>query len=317
MSAWATASRAQARVSMRGLDKILGAGASARLGLNENDVSRLYDVLDEITQAAAAEKARYSRPAAVPQNRAQRRAEKRQKDKHKPPVSYPAQPAAAQMVERVDKAARRRQLLTELAALGKWLTSCWDKLPLTWAGRPIDWDFRPMVWFNGQYLRLPEDEKGLPELARETMRRFYRVAVPPEEEVDAFKALVEFYTAGPQEVADRPGSSRTEELALDYVTDGPAIVAAFQQAYCIDLTRARLHWWRFKALMSNLPEETQLVKIVGFRTADLTPVSGRRAGAACRAERTLRSARRPAERRRSHCHPARPATKPLRPRFRR
>ena len=109
--------RAQARVSMRGLDKILGAGASARLGLNENDVSRLYDVLDEITQAAAAEKARYSRPAAVPQNRAQRRAEKRKKDKHKPPVSYPGQPAAAQMVERVDKAARRRQLLTELAAL--------------------------------------------------------------------------------------------------------------------------------------------------------------------------------------------------------
>ena len=52
-----------------------------------------------------------------PQNRAQRRAEKRQKDKHKPPVSYPAQPAAAQMVERVDKATRRRQLLTELAAL--------------------------------------------------------------------------------------------------------------------------------------------------------------------------------------------------------
>ena len=62
------------------------------------------------------------------------------------------------------------------------------------------------------------------------MRRFYRVAVPPEEEVDAFNALVEFYTAGPQEVSDRPGSSRTEELALDYITDGPAIVAAFQQA---------------------------------------------------------------------------------------
>ena len=121
--------RAQARVSMRGLDKILGAGASARLGLNENDVSRLYDVLDEITQAAAAEKARYSRPAAVPQNRAQRRAEKRKKDKHKPPVSYPGQPVsrsegfypqavpAAQMVERVDKASRRKQLLDELAAL--------------------------------------------------------------------------------------------------------------------------------------------------------------------------------------------------------
>lgn len=96
---------------------LLNANDLDRLGLNENDVSRLYDVLDEITQAAAAEKARYSRLAAAPQNRAQRRAEKRKKDKHKPPVSYPGQPAAAQMVERVDKAARRRQLLTELAAL--------------------------------------------------------------------------------------------------------------------------------------------------------------------------------------------------------
>ena len=117
--------RAQARVSMRGLDKILGAGASARLGLNENDVSRLYDVLDEITQAAAAEKARYSRPAAVPQNRAQRRAEKKARQRtqtaghivSQQPVSFPAQPPAAQMVERVDKAARRKALLAELAAL--------------------------------------------------------------------------------------------------------------------------------------------------------------------------------------------------------
>ncbi|MFR8717767.1 MAG: hypothetical protein ACLVES_08705 [Faecalibacterium prausnitzii] len=115
-----------------------------------------------------------------------------------------------------------------------------DRLPRAWAGRPIDWDFRPMVWFNGQYLRLPEDEKGLPELARETMCRFYRVAVPPEEEVDAFKELVEFYPAGPAVVPqNRPGSSRTEELALDYITDGPAIVAAFQQAYGIDLTAGK------------------------------------------------------------------------------
>ena len=107
--------RAQARVSMRGLDKILGAGASARLGLNENDASLIYDIVDEIVQAAAAEKQRRTRPTLpAPQNRAQRRAEKR---KHKPPVSYPAQSAAAQMVDRVDKAARRKQLLAELSAL--------------------------------------------------------------------------------------------------------------------------------------------------------------------------------------------------------
>ena len=55
--------RAQARVSMRGLDKILGAGASARLGLTENDLGRIYDIPRRPqTGPAAAEKARYSPP---------------------------------------------------------------------------------------------------------------------------------------------------------------------------------------------------------------------------------------------------------------
>lgn len=58
-------------------------------------LSRLYDVLDEITQAAAAEKARYSRLAAAPRTAPSAGLEKRKKDKHKPPVSYPGQPAAA------------------------------------------------------------------------------------------------------------------------------------------------------------------------------------------------------------------------------
>lgn len=108
--------RAQARVSMRGLDQDLGRRGIRRLGLNENDVSRLYDVLDEITQAAAAEKARYSRPAAVPRTapsaglRSARRTSTSRRE-----LSGPA--CRRQVVERVDKATRRKQLLTELAAL--------------------------------------------------------------------------------------------------------------------------------------------------------------------------------------------------------
>lgn len=110
--------RAQARICMHCLDSFLGDGSSTRLGLNENDVSLIYDVIDEVGKAITAEKQRFGMAAPAPQNRAQRRAEKRQKGKqHKPPLSYPAQPAAAQMVERVDKAARRRELLDELAAL--------------------------------------------------------------------------------------------------------------------------------------------------------------------------------------------------------
>ena len=112
--------RAQARLVMACIDEILGAGASARLGLDENDAAPIYDVLDAINEACMAEKQRYTRriPKPQPMNREQRRAEKKHKHGQKPQaVSFPAQPPAARMVERVDKAARRKALLAELAAL--------------------------------------------------------------------------------------------------------------------------------------------------------------------------------------------------------
>ena len=107
--------RAQARIAMDCIDEILGAGSSARLGLDENNMAPIYDVIEELGNAFAAEKQRYAAKPAQPMNREQRRAQAK-KNRHKPPVSYPA-PPAAQMVERVDSAARRKQLLAELAAL--------------------------------------------------------------------------------------------------------------------------------------------------------------------------------------------------------
>lgn len=38
------------------------------------------------------------------------------------------------------------------------------------------------------------------------------------------------------------------------------------QAYGLDLARHPLHWWQFRALFRSLPEDTQLVKIIGYRT---------------------------------------------------
>ena len=117
--------RAQTCIAMDCIDTILGAGASARLGLDENDMAPVYDVLEELGNAFAAEKQRYTTRAAQPMNREQRRAQKKAQQRtqtaghivSQQPVSFPAQPPAARMVERVDKAARRKALLAELAAL--------------------------------------------------------------------------------------------------------------------------------------------------------------------------------------------------------
>lgn len=52
----------------------------------------------------------------------------------------------------------------------------------------------------------------------------------------------------------------------DFVREHGHIYSAFMQAYGLDLARHPLHWWQFRALFRSLPEETQLVKIIGYRT---------------------------------------------------
>ena len=76
--------RAQARIAMDCIDEILGAGASDRLGLNENYMAPIYDVIEELGNAFAAEKQRYAAKPAQPMNREQRRAAAKQQRKQKP-----------------------------------------------------------------------------------------------------------------------------------------------------------------------------------------------------------------------------------------
>lgn len=106
--------RAQARLVMNCLDEVLGAGASDRLCLDENDTAPIYDAMNELFAAMDAEQKRYSDRIPKPQqpmNREQRRAQKKAQQRtqtagrivNSQPVSFP-QPAAARMVERVDKA---------------------------------------------------------------------------------------------------------------------------------------------------------------------------------------------------------------------
>nr|DAQ63709.1 MAG TPA: hypothetical protein [Caudoviricetes sp.] len=60
--------RAQARIAMDCIDEILGAGASGRLGLDENFMAPIYDVIEELGDAFAAEKQRYAAKPAQPMN---------------------------------------------------------------------------------------------------------------------------------------------------------------------------------------------------------------------------------------------------------
>lgn len=122
--------RAQARIAMDCIDEILGAGASARLGLNENYMAPIYDVIEELGNAFAAEKQRYAAKPAQPMNREQRRAEQKARQRTRtagrivevskplhmaPMVTVHTNPAdAARMVERVDTQVSAKQKTDQL-----------------------------------------------------------------------------------------------------------------------------------------------------------------------------------------------------------
>ena len=107
--------RGQCRLLMHFLDGVLGDGASARLGLDGNDLGKAMEVVVEMTRVVNEGRKKFALPAApIPQNRAQRRQQK----KHPPRSRSEGVASAVQMVERVDdKAALRAELLRELNAL--------------------------------------------------------------------------------------------------------------------------------------------------------------------------------------------------------
>lgn len=148
-----------------------------------------------------------------------------------------------------------------------------EPLPTEWEGRAIDPDFRHMVWLSNQYLRgrATADPQGM---AQEAVRRFYRDPVPPLEVPASFQAMLRFFTSGTETASSGNGSGGTATVSFDYAFDADYIVAAFQQAYGIDLTRERVHWFRFRALFAALPEDTLMAKVMSWRTMDLSEYEG-------------------------------------------
>lgn len=72
-----------------------------------------------------------------------------------------------------------------------------------------------------------------------------------------------FYRVESEIPRDKGGSN-----VIDYDLDADYIYSGFMQAYGIDLITADLHWHKFSALLSGLPEETTISKIISYRSYD-------------------------------------------------
>ena len=86
----------------------------------------------------------------------------------------------------------------------------------------------------------------------------------------ALEQLLWFYRCGEDSPKEGKGSGGTHhKKAYCFEQDADYIYSAFLSCYGIDLTDSDMHWWKFRALFRALPQECEMVKIMGYRTADL------------------------------------------------
>ena len=96
-----------------------------------------------------------------------------------------------------------------------------------------------------------------------------------------------WFMLGGEDVAKRTANTdkRPKERLLSYSADIAAIYAAVMQVYGIDLYATdkkghdlieTMHWWKFKALLDNLPDGNKLTDFyIRFRSMDLSKLPGK------------------------------------------
>ena len=127
----------------------------------------------------------------------------------------------------------------------------------------IKTDFRPWLQFIQTIQEYNLEALSLEEYAEMT-ERISRILFEEELELtyDLFPAVVTFfsdYTNGKKD------ESRNEKL-VDYAIDADAIYASFAQIYGIRLSDAKLHWYEFRALFANLPEDCPVGRLMHIRS---------------------------------------------------
>ena len=148
------------------------------------------------------------------------------------------------------------------------------KLPTEVNKNIINTDFRISILFELliQDRKVPNDLKILKALELyypnfETIKNYDQV-------VKAVEGMLWFYQCG-KELANsnKDENNNKYNQIYSYEFDDKYIYSAFMEQYKIDLQEIEyMHWWKFRALFDGLNENTEIVKIMGYRSMDLSKI---------------------------------------------
>lgn len=141
----------------------------------------------------------------------------------------------------------------------------------------FNYDFRTSILFCllMQDTELTEEEKILQGL------QLYYPVIPSNIE-EAYEKILYFYSRG-KEIEDnkkvKQGKrifKRNNNRAYDFEIDANLIFSAFMTQYNINLNRDNLHWWEFMSLFNSLKDDTEIVKIMNYRTIDVNTIEDKK-----------------------------------------
>lgn len=133
---------------------------------------------------------------------------------------------------------------------------------------PINADFRAVLRYNEMIKHHTEELEYLEQCL---LCIFEQI---PEDLGEAVRQVNWFIACGKEEKKKRPSNKVlgiNNNTPFDFNTDGELIYSAFrrQDAYGIDLHKIDfLHWWEFMAMLNDLPNGTQLSKVMECRVID-------------------------------------------------
>lgn len=149
-----------------------------------------------------------------------------------------------------------------------------DRLPqYTNSGLRIRTDFRESIKFEllMQDRRVNEKDKIM-----QALNLYYYDLKEIKDIKQAINDLLWFYRCGKEIEKQEDSSEEIEQKTkqiYSYEFDDEYIYSAFMEQYKIDLNSIKyLHWWKFKALFKSLNENTQFVKIMGYRAINLSKI---------------------------------------------
>lgn len=96
----------------------------------------------------------------------------------------------------------------------------------------------------------------------------------PDDINSAIEKMLWFYRCGKDLITSkRKGKGKSDIKIYSFEYDDDYIYAAFMDQYGIDLQDIKyLHWWKFKAMFKSLKEDTEIVKIMRYRSMDLSKI---------------------------------------------